>query len=422
MTLRSLRGQIPLLLVGICLFQGLATAKDVQNVKHPKHGLSEAAQRAAAGVASLKRLKGSYGIFLDKDFLKAPVEYKIYADKKADGENISYKALKWETEKKGTVRSVLTQLTIQYGQQIGFSKGRNDDELFLSFSMHAAEAFVPLLQELGHAKRNELLWVDARKKDQTIKQAAAANLKERLAPGGSNCTSFRVGPKYMFTAYHCQSSAFQCQITLVRFNEAISYREGAKGNLIRSLGRLSTFTCKRILIADKELDFTLFEISGEPDSEKFPILPLRGTPAKLAKGESLGEPIDLIGHPANADANQRYNRVMKYGSGTVVSRIDSIKSPVRRFLWEFMNVDQFFRHKKVRLSQEVLKRSGAQTSAPAAGGMSGGPGLDGDALVFGITKYASRKASTGIVTLMSTIFEKHGEKLAEYGIRPTRAQ
>ena len=233
------------------------------------------------------------------------------------------------------------------------------------------------------------------------------------APGGSFCTSFLVGRNLMITNHHCIHTQDECSRSVLRFNYELDSR-------LRTIKKIDAFTCRRIIITDERLDFTLFEVNGEPIKKYPPMLIRASEPIPDHKKRSRrlfpfphyvekeleGEFVFLIGHPWDHP---------DYQMGSEYQMIKKITTPCR------------VTHKfEVRVSSnnfpDILKFNEFASNCMSVSGNSGGPIFDSNLYVVGLVNsgidkpWLETEPFAGFIP-MSAIYSTYREQFDDLGIR-----
>ena len=255
---------------------------------------------------------------------------------------------------------------------------------------------------------------------------------KRDTPGEGQCTGFLIGPSYVMTNHHCVSTDEKCGIIAFRFNE-----EKANDGSLKSI---SAYNCKRLIVADQELDFAIVEVEGEPGkqwgtvslSSREPEGPNQECHWKWFRRECkpiLGESVSVVGHPAQHDPypeGKKFRTIKKISQSCNVTGITS-STEIRYnsaiefgFQWNF-DVERLVSHLELEI-KPILWRDFSSDCA-STGGSSGSPVFDKDLHVIGIlhtgggfwTNNPDAAPSSGIVP-MSEIASRYSSLFSSLGV------
>lgn len=79
----------------------------------------------------------------------------------------------------------------------------------------------------------------------------------RNIPGNGHCTGWLVSDSIAITNNHCIPTQDKCSILSFRFDEELDVD-------LKKIKKLSSYSCQKLLLTDKELDFSLVLLNGEP--------------------------------------------------------------------------------------------------------------------------------------------------------------
>lgn len=207
--------------------------------------------------------------------------------------------------------------------------------------------------------------------------------------GEGRCSMWLVSDNLLFTNNHCISSEELCRVSSVRFNE-------------ESGGAVDAFPCKRLVLTDEALDFSIVEVEGSPGIKY-------GHMMLTARGPDKGGQYYIIGHPAgHGDVTPSSHVSLKMVSGPCSAR--------PRYIPKF-NIDlaRLLQQHEFDLTGNA-NNSVFSLSCPLFGGSSGSAVVDERFKVSGILNRGNGFGSDSFGVSMADIIGKYGGQLQEMGI------
>lgn len=320
-------------------------------------------------------------------------------------------------------------------EQIGGLMKDKSGGTFISINKVHEDAFFSLLKKY-HLALSNLQWNGGKLISQ-IKSASELteeiNAGQRI-PGNGHCTGWLVSENIAITNNHCIPTQDKCSILSFRFNEELDAD-------LKKVKNLDSYKCQKLLLTDKELDFSLVLLEGAP-GKIHGKLELSETMPSLKRFQNSGlsiwpfqsfeeipaEKLIVIGHP-RIDKNGFFKEdptstVKKVTVPCEATDVEErwVGAPESKEIGATdIDFDVLFgQHKLVNKINIVW---GMTLNCPVLGGNSGSPVLNSRLKAVGLlnsgdenwAKTPNVKPYSRMVPL-SKIFQKYRHDLARWGI------